>query len=424
MSHAITPQMSRFHTDESGAVALMFGLTAIMLAMFAALAVDLSRVQHERSRVASALDAAALAAGKAMLEGKSVGEVRRSAQAYFERNVKVAEKFGTIIHMQVHVDPAKTGVKVEATVEVPMTLARIGGFDKFTFPVVAETTFKQQDIELSMALDVTGSMRGAGKLDALKAASNDLFDILLPNGGTAHKVRIALAPYSSGVNAGAFATTATGAPAARGCTFERQNTGVISDATPGPGTFFSAIGSPGIDRDATCPTSSVIVPLTSDKRTLRDEVAAYSANGSTAGHLGVQWAWNMLSPDWSGIFGAGSAPVAYGDGKTRKAMVLMTDGLFNTIGGANHGDFSPNAARSQQLAKDMCAAMRTKGITIYAVGFKLDEIPDISLRNRAAQTLQECAGDPRNYFDARSATALREAFQAIGEQVNNLRLTN
>jgi len=52
----------------------------------------------------------------------------------------------------------------------------------------------QQDIDLSMALDVTGSMGSAGKLDALKAAAQDLFDILLPDGGKPHKVRIALAP--------------------------------------------------------------------------------------------------------------------------------------------------------------------------------------------------------------------------------------
>jgi hypothetical protein len=45
-----------------------------------------------------------------------------------------------------------------------------------------------------MALDVTGSMGSAGKLDALKAAAQDLFDILLPDGGKPHKVRIALAP--------------------------------------------------------------------------------------------------------------------------------------------------------------------------------------------------------------------------------------
>lgn len=77
---------------------------------------------------------------------------------------------------------------------VPTTLTRLAGVNDFVFPVVASTSYEQQDIDLSMALDVTGSMGSAGKLDALKAAAQDLFDILLPDGGKPHKVRIALAP--------------------------------------------------------------------------------------------------------------------------------------------------------------------------------------------------------------------------------------
>jgi hypothetical protein len=91
-----------------------------------------------------------------------------------------------------------------------MTLTRLAGVNDFVFPVVASASYQQQGIEMSMALDVTGSMCSAVKLDALKTAAQDLFDILLPDGGTPNKVRIALAPYSSGVNAGVYARTVTG----------------------------------------------------------------------------------------------------------------------------------------------------------------------------------------------------------------------
>ncbi|MCB1504084.1 MAG: VWA domain-containing protein [Hyphomicrobiaceae bacterium] len=415
----------KFHNDERGTVVVMFGLIAVMIAMFAALAIDLSRVNHERSRVSNALDAAALAAGKALLNGNSSdSDIQQIARSFFNQNMKVAERFGTIINIDVAVDRASNGVKITATVEVPMTLARIGGFDKFTFPVVAQTSFEQNDIELSMALDVTGSMGGTGKLDALKAASNDLFDILLPDGGTSNKVRIALAPYSSGVNGGVYAALAAGATATRGCLFERENMNTISDDAPANGSYFKAIGMSGIAASAGCPPTSMIVPLTEDKSRLRSQVQAYTASGSTAGHLGVQWAWNMLSPAWGGIFTGPNAPTRYDDRKTNKVMILMTDGLFNTIAGRNDGDNSPSAARSQKLAVDMCTAMRDKGVTVYTVGFKLSEISSATLRSKAAQTLQDCAGSARNYFDADNANELRDAFAAIAEQINNLRLTN
>ena len=47
----------------------------------------------------------------------------------------------------------------------------------------AAVNAEQHDIELAMALDVTGSMSGS-KIADLRTAATDLVDILLPAGGT------------------------------------------------------------------------------------------------------------------------------------------------------------------------------------------------------------------------------------------------
>ena len=78
-----------------------------------------------------------------------------------------------------------------------------------------------------------------------------------------------------------------------------------------------------------CPTAD-IVPLSDDKDSLIAKVNAFSANGWTAGHTGIQWAWNLISDKWSWT---GSEPDSYErikDGKLVKAVVLMTGGIFNT----------------------------------------------------------------------------------------------
>lgn len=419
MALPLNSKLKAFADDERGGIATIFGLSAIVLTMFAGIAIDYSRINHERSRVLAALDAAALAAGKALLDGRlSDGDVVDQATSYFNQNMKVAERFGIIDGLDVQIDRANSGVTVSANVEVPMTLTRIAGVDSFVFPVTASTKFKQQDIELSMALDVTGSMGSAGKLDALKSAAQDLFDILLPDAGRANKVRIALAPYSSGVNAGSYAATVTGlVRPPDNCTFERERADTADDSAPARGTYLKATGSPGIDRGAICPSSSRIVPLTDDKDLLRSEVRSYRASGSTAGHLGAQWGWYLISPNWGGIFTGNNAPVAYDDGKTVKAMILMTDGRFNTMAGRNGGDNSPTAQRSSQIAVANCDAMRAQGIKVYTVGFKLDH-------PAATQTLKDCAAAPQNFFEASTGDELRDAFKAIAEQINNLRLTN
>lgn len=418
MAFPFNSKLTSFRDDERGGIAIMFGFMAFGVTLFAGVALDYSRINHERSRVASALDSAALAAGKALLDGRLTdAEVQERARAFFEQNVKVAQRFGSVNSFEVQVDRANSGIKVDASVQVPMTLTRLIGIETFVFPVTATASFERQDIELSMALDVTGSM-GGSKIDALKVAANDLFDILMPDGGTPNKVRIALAPYSSGVNAGAYATDVTGlATVTGGCTYEREKPSQVDDSAPSTGNYLSAIGSPGIAAGAVCPTSASVVALTDDKELLRSEVRAYEAYGSTAGHLGAQWAWNLLSPNWAGIFTGANAPADYGNKNTMKAMILMTDGRFNTVAGKFDYDDSPTAQRSSKLAVEACEGARGNGVTVYTIGFQLDDA-------KATQTLKDCAGNERRFFQASTGEELRDVFKSIAEQIISLRLTN
>ncbi|MFV0369227.1 MAG: pilus assembly protein TadG-related protein [Hyphomicrobiaceae bacterium] len=407
--------LAAFRRDERGVIALMFGVMFFVITLFAGVAIDYTRVIHERSQVATALDAAALAAGKALIDGRlSDTEVEERARNFFNQNLGAGERFGSINSLSIAIDRANSSVTLDASVRVPMTLMRIAGFDEMVFPVTAATSFEQQDIELSIALDVTGSMAGS-KLDALKSASNDLFDILLPDGGTPNRVRIALAPYSSGVNAGVYGPAVTGKSSPSGnCTFEREGANPATEQAPATGVYLKSIGSAGVATGANCPRTAHVVPLTDDKDLLRAQVQSYRASGSTAGHLGTQWARYMISPEWAGIFTGNNAPVAYDDSKTIKAMILMTDGLFNTYGGRNSW---ANVSKSQALTVQMCDAMRHEGVRVYTVGFKLND-------HRATQTLRDCAGSERNFFEAEDDEALRSAFTSIAQQINHLRLTN
>lgn len=416
---------ARFRRDVKGGVAIIFGLSAAVMTMFAGFALDYSRVTHEYNRTAAAIDAAALAAGKAMVDGRlSDAEVKATAQAYFEKNIAATGiGFGKLKSLVVELDRGTNSVTVEARMQVDMTLARIAGIDQMEFPVRASTKLEQQDIELSLALDVTGSMDRPGKIDALRRASATLVEIMLPDAGTPNKVRVALAPYSSGVNAGIYAEAATGKDVST-CTFERDSADLSGNERPAAGTYLKTVGSTGVVRGAGCPTATII-PLTDRKRTLLDEIEKYEARGSTAGHLGTLWAWYMLSDAWGSVF-AGHEPAPYKDGKTKKALVLMTDGLFNTIGGGNSGDSSPAATRSQEIAVAACDTMRNRDdIMVFTVGFKLDEIRDMRLRDRAEKTLKDCSGNiTGRHFDATNEAGLIAAFQTIAEQLNNLRLTN
>lgn len=394
-----------FASDERGAVAMLFSLMMTALFFLAGMAIDYNRALNVRSRISDAADAAALAAGRALIEGKMTSsEIEALALRYFQENVKSVEgqaKIGT----PVIVVNADTGdVSIDVNGHVNTTLARLGGFDSLDLPVSTSVNFQEKDIEVGMALDITGSMtekdsNGQRKIDGLKAAFEKFADKLLPDtSNELRKVRIGVAPYSYSVNLGDYASGVSDS-ASSTCVVERKN-GQYSDNT---GLFFGA-------NKTTCPTAK-IMPLSSDHDALVSAVGAFNANGSTAGHLGVQWAWNIISPNWAGTWGGDSAPVGYDmvqSHKVLKAVVLMTDGEFNT---QYHGP------QSAEQAKRLCSAMKDEGVVIFSVGF------GIGGNVQALDTLKNCASEGSEYFaNAANAEELDAAFARFADKLTALRV--
>jgi hypothetical protein len=64
-----------------------------------------------------------------------------------------------------------------------------------------------------------------------------------------------------------------------------------------------------------------------------------------------------------------------------------------------------------------------EGIIVYTVAFALADIADDTDREDAAELMSGCASDPSKYFDAASTADLYAAFEAIGEDLASLRVT-
>ncbi len=395
-----------FASDERGAVAMLFSLMMTALFFLAGMAIDYNRAMNVRSRISDAADAAALAAGRALIEGKMTSsEIEALALRYFQENVKSVEGNARIETPVIVVDAETGGVSVDVNGHVNMTLARLGGFDSLDLPISTSVNFQEKEIEVGMALDITGSMtekdsNGQRKIDGLKAAFEKFADKLLPDtSNELRKVRIGVAPYSYSVNLGDYATGVSDS-ASSTCVVERKG-GQYSDNT---GLFFGA-------NKSTCPTAK-IMPLSSDHDALVSAVDAFNANGSTAGHLGVQWAWNIISPNWAGTWGGDSAPVGYDmveSHKVLKAVVLMTDGEFNT---QYHGP------QSAEQAKHLCSAMKNEGVVIFSVGF------GIGGNAQALDTLKTCASEGSEYFaNAANAEELDAAFARFADKLTALRVS-
>lgn len=422
-------QTARFVGDERGVVAVTFGLASLVMMIFAGLAIDVARILTARTALIDASDATALAVGRALVAGVSEADAKVRGENLFNANIKTAAVAAAKTPVPViAADPASESVTVDATIEVPLTLLRLTGVEKLTIPVKSEVRYDVKDLEVGVAIDVTGSMDGADasgkrKIDGLKAAFSNFVDQVLPPGAPlGRKVRVGVVPYSAGVNLNSFAKAASNDRSVDGCVTERL-VASYSDALPGAAGGYFATSKDSIrDIDSnqgnqgyTCPTGR-IKPLTDSATDLKNTVNAFSPSGTTGGHFGAQWAWNLVAEPYAPFWGGSSAPEPYSkttgsDPKLIKAVIIMTDGVNNVA-------FRHGSANTQELA--LCTAMKAKGVRVFSVGFGLGTDSQSVV---ARDTLKSCASPGPEYFaDAQDAAQLDAAFRQFAAVLGKLRI--
>ena len=214
------------------------------------------------------------------------------------------------------------------------------------------------------------------------------------------------------------------------CVVERTGTAEFTDTVPGSGTWvkslYAALVSQGTSTSsassATCPESAPIVPLTSNKTTLKASIDCLVAQNSTAGAVGTAWAWYLISPDWGTIFTGASKPESYskltelgpsGLPRLQKIAILMTDGGYNYW-----QDASASVTTVNPKALSLCSGMKAKGIKVYTVGF------DLGTDTTAKNMLKSCASDATYFYDAANGDALKAAFRDIALKISNLRISH
>ena len=397
----------RFSNSQRGSIVPLFGFMLLAVVISIGIAIDMARGTRVSVIAGGALDAAALAAAKSLrLDGANDAELLALANDYFDANFDAIPVSSREITAQI--DRVNHGVTLVADLQIPSTLAGIVGKDTIDIRKSAAAVYDVRNVEVSMMLDVSGSMAGT-KIADLKSAAGELVDILLDANANGSQHKIAIAPFSTSVNGGAYAGVIgtrfdrRGRPyagASTTCMSDRSGTNAFNDANPNMGTFNM--------RASSCPQAAVL-PLSNDRGTLKDKINSLRADGMTAGHLGAAWAWYLLSPNWSTLWPGDSQPVAYNEPEFQKVAILMTDGMFNTAYESANGN-------SEAQARLVCTNMKNAGVTVFTVGFQVPR--------EALPILQHCATSPKHFFDASSGEELRQTFRTIAQKLNGLRLAS
>lgn len=176
-----------------------------------------------------------------------------------------------------------------------------------------------------------------------------------------------------------------------------------------------------------------LTPLTNDRQTVDDAIDALTAQGTTNTSEGVMWGWRVLSSQ---------APFTEGAPKNMpnvtKVMIVMSSGANELVGLNNHNNsyyspwgfgstkrLNPNSQTTQSLSNSIdektnhaCQNAGQDDITIYSIAYNLNGHPSMKA------LLKRCASHPQKYFESGSEQELISAFEAIGLDLNSLRISS
>jgi Flp pilus assembly protein TadG len=231
------PCARRFANDDSGNVAMLFGLCAIALIACVGGAVDYGRWLNARSQTQYALDSATLVAGRELQLTGDSAKARTAANLYYNQMKSKLVVNDTIDFVAKN---NNTVVESHGGAYVQTPFLNVIGIDRLTVIADAATpttvcigpTCPRADgsgsgnsgtsIEISMMLDTTGSMcnlshgtyqqpcTSATKLDAMKTAAKELIDIVVWDDQSEYTSKIAIVPFSDSVNVGSYFHAVTG----------------------------------------------------------------------------------------------------------------------------------------------------------------------------------------------------------------------
>ncbi|EDZ48310.1 conserved hypothetical protein [Rhodobacterales bacterium Y4I] len=328
-----------FLREEDGVLAKpMIGTFLAMLAV-GGIGVDLMRMERDRTELQYTLDRAVLAAA----------DLDQSLDA----DAVVLDYLTKAGLEQYYSDPDDQkglGYKsVEATIDTDFEayLLKFAGGDNMSLYANSRAEEIIGSVEISMVLDISGSMNSGNRLVNLQAAAKSFVTQITSNTDVSN-LSISIIPYATQVNAGekllSKYTKVSQEHDYSYCVnfikdqFSKhtlnQNEDLIRTAHFDTFTYSMNM----IDRPV-CPTrpGSAILPFTNDAAKLHAYIDSLTASGNTSIDIGMKWGSALLDPTAQPVVNAlvddkvisenfRGRPKAYGSGDTLKIIILMSDG--------------------------------------------------------------------------------------------------
>lgn len=445
-----------FAQAEDGVMlALVVSILLIMM-MVAGFGVEVMRTEMERTRIQQVIDTSTLAAAHHdnELDPKDV------VMDYFAK-ANLTSYIGRD-DITVGDSSLATSVEVRLTANVRTPFLGQVGNDSFSIPVAGRAEQAMGNSEVSLVLDISGSMDNNNRMTRLHSAAKEFVDTVLPD-GTTDRVSLSLVPYTGDVNAGWEIFNRMNVRQLHSYSYCLQFTPLDFSTTALDPDDFYIQGQHFSHTDEyfnniPCPTQDyeTITPLSQNRSALKTQIGKMTGRERTSIHIGLKWGAALLDETFAplveelvddGIVDEAfrGRPASFSS-NTMKVMVVMTDGentetkrikefAYDTPDMRAHwarmaiDDFEDDVESSLEaslfttyyspaladtLMQNICTAAKNAGILIYTIGFEVND--------DSAEELEDCASSPSHFYRV-EGIQISDAFSSIARQLKQLRLT-
>ena len=190
--------------DERGATAVFFAVGLLLLAPATMGLIDLYMITTQRGQLQDALDTATLYVARS--SATTITEIQTKGDEVLRANLKLP--LGQdITSTSFKLAADKITIKGEATIEPPSIGPQL--WAQADIRATSEVLRNSNNVEVALVLDTTGSMKDY--MGSLKTAAKDLIDLVVKDQQSPYYTKLAIVPYSVGVNMGSYEADARGA---------------------------------------------------------------------------------------------------------------------------------------------------------------------------------------------------------------------
>ncbi len=342
-----------FRKDQDGSITVLTLFLIIAMIFTAGIAVDMMRFETYRARLQSTVDRATLAAADLHVCLDDSIDKEALIADYFEKNGFASQ----LTSISIQSDDNSCAVEVDAQIDVNTIFMKLIGFGEvntgpqdLTAVVTSAATEAISDVEISLVLDISGSMGWNGKIEQLRTAAGDFVDDVnetVEDG----RLSISIVPYASQVNLGPALIAQYPRAYAHGYShcLELPANSYSSTAIPQANNIPQAAHfdpyngaayndfRPAVNFICNPEEYAQVVPISADMQVLHDSIDNLEANGATSIEIGAKWGVALLDPssrgDIQGLINLGvvdnefsDRPADFGNDDTMKVLVIMTDG--------------------------------------------------------------------------------------------------